>query len=55
VRVRSALVFTAGYVLGTKAGRRRYAQIVELAYRAGARLERYSRPEPDGPESRSSR
>jgi hypothetical protein len=35
-------MFGAGYVLGTKAGRERYAQIVTAAGRASKRLEEYS-------------
>jgi hypothetical protein len=35
-------MFGAGYVLGTKAGRERYAQIVTAAQRASKRLEEYS-------------
>ena len=37
-----AAVFAAGYVLGAKAGRERYAQIVEIAARASQRLEELS-------------
>lgn len=35
-------MFGAGYVLGTKAGRERYAQIVKVAQLASERLEEYS-------------
>ena len=35
-------IFAAGYVIGTRAGHERYAQIVELAGRASQRLEAYS-------------
>ena len=35
-------IFAAGYVIGTRAGHERYAQIVELAGRASERLEAYS-------------
>jgi hypothetical protein len=35
-------MFGAGYVLGTKAGRERYAQIVTVAGTASKRLEEYS-------------
>ncbi len=34
-------IFGAGYVLGTKAGRERYAQIVAAAQKASQRLETY--------------
>ena len=37
--LRAALIFGAGYVLGSKAGRERYAQIKELAEKAAAGLE----------------
>jgi hypothetical protein len=42
--LRAAVIFGAGYVLGTKAGRERYAQIRELAEKAAAGLEGRSRP-----------
>ena len=35
-------IFAVGYVVGTKAGHERYAQIVEFAGRASQRLEEYS-------------
>jgi hypothetical protein len=37
------IVFTAGYVLGTKAGRDRYNQITAVAQQAVRRLEAYDR------------
>ena len=42
MRLTTLLMFGAGYVLGTKAGRERYAQIVTAADRASQRLEEYS-------------
>jgi hypothetical protein len=42
VRLTTLLIFGAGYVLGTKAGRERYAQIVTAAERASKRLQEYS-------------
>jgi hypothetical protein len=36
------IVFGAGYVLGSKAGRERYNQIVAIAQEAARRLEQYS-------------
>ena len=42
MRLTTVIVFGAGYVMGTKAGRERYAQIVELAEKASKRLEDYS-------------
>lgn len=41
--LRAAVIFGAGYVLGTKAGRERYAQIQELAQKAAAKLEEKGR------------
>lgn len=38
----SIAIFGAGYVLGTKAGRERYEQIVKAAQNASQRLEEYS-------------
>jgi hypothetical protein len=37
-----AAIFAAGYVVGTRAGRERYAQIMAAAARASRRLEEYS-------------
>jgi hypothetical protein len=37
--VAAAAVFGAGYVLGTKAGRERYAQIVAVTRRASQRID----------------
>ncbi len=38
MKVRSLVLFGAGYVLGSRAGQERYAQIVELAGKAAQRL-----------------
>jgi hypothetical protein len=35
-------MFGAGYVIGTRAGRERHAEIVTVAQRASKRLEEYS-------------
>jgi len=35
-------IFAVGYVVGTRAGHERYAQIVDVAGRASQRLEEYS-------------
>lgn len=43
MKITTLAVFGAGYVLGTKAGRERYAQIVQASARASKRLEEYSR------------
>jgi hypothetical protein len=41
VKLRSLVVFGVGYVLGTRAGRERYEQIVAAAQNASKRLEDY--------------
>jgi hypothetical protein len=42
VRLPTLLMFGAGYVLGTRAGRERYAQIIAAADSVSKRLEAYS-------------
>jgi hypothetical protein len=42
VRLRSVVAFGVGYVLGSRAGRERYEQILEAARRASDRLDRYA-------------
>ena len=42
MRLRTIAIFGAGYVLGTRAGRERYGQIVAAAQGASKRLEDYS-------------
>jgi hypothetical protein len=42
VTLTKAALFAAGYVLGAKAGRERYAQILDIAARASERLEELS-------------
>ena len=42
MRLTTLAMFGAGYVMGTKAGRERYAQIVAVAEKASKRLEEYS-------------
>jgi hypothetical protein len=42
VKLRSLAVFGVGYVLGTRAGRERYEQVIEAAQSAAKRLEDYS-------------
>jgi hypothetical protein len=42
VTLTKAAIFAAGYFLGAKAGRERYAQILEIAARASQRLEEFS-------------
>ena len=41
MRLRSLLVFGVGYVIGSKAGRERYEQLLAAAKRASTRLEEY--------------
>jgi hypothetical protein len=41
VRLRSLLVFGVGYVLGSRAGRERYGQLLAAAKRASTRLDEY--------------
>jgi hypothetical protein len=43
MRLTSIAVFGVGYVLGTKAGRERYAQIVQAAQKTSERLASYDR------------
>ena len=42
VKLRTVAVFGVGYVLGTKAGRERYGQIIAAAQSASKRVEDYS-------------
>ena len=60
MRLTSVVIFGAGYLIGTRAGRERYAQIVKVAQRASERLdriadEREERPSDDGRDRRPSR
>ncbi len=43
MKLRSLALLGAGYVLGAKAGRERYAQIVEEAQKASQRLDEFRR------------
>ena len=43
MRLRSLLAFGVGYVLGSKAGRERYEQLLATAKRASTRLDEYGR------------
>ena len=43
MKLTAAVVFAAGYVIGAKAGRERYAQIVEVAENASQRIEEFRR------------
>ena len=42
MKLGTLLMFGAGYVLGSKAGRERYEQICQMAQTASERLEAYS-------------
>lgn len=45
-----ATLFAAGYVIGTRAGRERYAQIIESMEKASTRLEQFSSRHPPVPQ-----
>ncbi len=42
MKLRTVAFFGVGYVLGSRAGRERYAQLVALAQKASVRLDEYS-------------
>jgi hypothetical protein len=42
VKLRSAAIFAVGYVVGARAGRERYAQIIDVLERTSQRLEAFS-------------
>jgi hypothetical protein len=46
VTLTKAVIFAAGYILGARAGRERYEQIVAIAEEASQRLERFSARHP---------
>ncbi len=48
MKLAKVTVFAAGYVVGTRAGRERYAQIAEGVAKASARLEEFSSRRPPG-------
>jgi hypothetical protein len=54
VKLAAVAVFAAGYVIGAKAGRERYAQITEGVARASQRLEEFSARHPPGPQDHGS-
>jgi hypothetical protein len=43
MRIRTAAMFAAGYVLGSRAGRNRYGQIVTAARKASGHLDHLGR------------
>jgi hypothetical protein len=56
VKLTKAVIFAAGYILGARAGRERYAQIVALMEKASDQLEEFSsRHPPDRQHDRSGR
>jgi hypothetical protein len=54
VKLTDVVLFASGYVIGAKAGRERYAQIVRGVARASQRLEEFSTRRPPSREAPSS-
>jgi len=54
VKLTKVALFAAGYVIGAKAGRERYAQIVDGVAKASQRLEAFSARRPPGRQDQSS-
>ncbi len=54
MKLTGVALFAAGYVIGTKAGRERYAQIVDGLARASQRLEEFSSRRPPARQDRGS-
>jgi hypothetical protein len=48
VKLASLAVFAAGYIIGARAGRERYAQIVDVVEKASQQLEEFSSRHPPG-------
>ena len=48
MKLTKVAAFAAGYMVGAKAGRERYAQIIDLAGKASERLEGFSSRHPPG-------
>jgi hypothetical protein len=55
VKLTKVALLAAGYVIGAKAGRERYAQIVNGVAKASQRLEEFSSRRPPGRQGQSSR
>ena len=55
MKLTGVAVFAVGYVVGAKAGRERYAQIVDGMARASRRLEEFSARRPPGGPGHGSR
>ena len=49
MKLTKVALFAAGYVIGSRAGHERYAQIVDGVARASQRLEEFSFSPPPGP------
>jgi hypothetical protein len=54
VKLTEAMLFAAGYVIGARAGRERYAQIVHGVAKASQRLQDFSSRRPPGCQNQSS-
>jgi hypothetical protein len=54
VKVTAAAIFAAGYVMGSRAGRERYAEIIAAMAKASQRLEEFSARRPPGGGARTS-
>jgi hypothetical protein len=54
VKLTEATLFATGYVIGTRAGRERYAQILDAVAKASQRLEEFSSHRPPGRPDHSS-
>jgi len=54
VRLASVAMFAVGYVLGARAGRERYAQLVDAVERTSHRLEAFSAQRAPGSRSEGS-
>ena len=54
MKLTAVAVFAVGYVVGAKAGRDRYAQIVDRVASASRRLEEFSARRPPGRQSHGS-
>ena len=48
MKLASLAVFAAGYVIGARAGRERYEQLVDAVEKASHRLEEFSSRHPPG-------
>ncbi|MDQ6803755.1 MAG: hypothetical protein M3065_02050 [Actinomycetota bacterium] len=54
MKLTSVVLFATGYVIGAKAGRERYAQILDGTAKASQRLEEFSSRRPPARPSQSS-